>query len=236
MRRRTSTVLRPCRHWWIALCSLSTGSTVDAAAAGSVHHQRARHDQDFLVGQRDPSCPPRSPRAPPRGRPCRTTRRARCRRRGAWPRRSGRRRRIRPAPAGPPRAAPAAPARRRAPGRSPSRSSPARARRPARRSGRRSRRPRAPTTRSASGCAATTASALWPIEPVEPRIAMRSHHELQVADEDVVHGRGEQQLSMRSSTPPCPGNQRAGGPSRRRCASAATRTGRRRCPAPRCRR
>ena len=57
---------------------------------------------------------------------------------------------------------------------------------------RRSRRRRAPTTSSRSGCASTTASALWPIEPVEPRMARRigaaaiGHYQPGVAQEQIV--------------------------------------------------
>ena len=44
----------PCRHWWMALCSLSTGSTSTPwrRAARSMT-RRAGHDQHFLVGERD---------------------------------------------------------------------------------------------------------------------------------------------------------------------------------------
>ena len=49
----TSPAPRPCRHWWMALCSLSTGSSGDAAARAAADHQLARHHQHFLVGERD---------------------------------------------------------------------------------------------------------------------------------------------------------------------------------------
>ena len=51
--RRISDGCRPCRHWWMALCSLSTGSTATPRRARRRHHQRAGHHQDFLVGERD---------------------------------------------------------------------------------------------------------------------------------------------------------------------------------------
>ena len=44
---------RPCTHWWMALCSLSTGQNLDAVTARGVGHQRARHDEHFLVRERD---------------------------------------------------------------------------------------------------------------------------------------------------------------------------------------
>ena len=52
-RRATSAGGRPSRHWWTALCSLSTGKDRDPAAARGLDHQAARHDQHFLVGQGD---------------------------------------------------------------------------------------------------------------------------------------------------------------------------------------
>ena len=56
---------------------------------------------------------------------------------------------------------------------SPSRRPPGDSARPARPAARRCRRRRAPRRAAASGCASTTASALRPIEPVEPRMARR---------------------------------------------------------------
>ena len=61
------------------------------------------------------------------------------------------------------------------------------------------------TTCSRSGCASTTASALWPIEPVEPRIAMRFMQPGGSARTRSRSGAANSQLSMRSRTPPCPG-------------------------------
>ena len=85
---------RPCRHWWMALCSLSTGRIATPRRRAAVGHDAAGHDQHFLVGQRDRLA------ALDRGehglerRRCPTTRRARCRRRDAWrPRRARRARR-----------------------------------------------------------------------------------------------------------------------------------------------
>ena len=37
----------------MALCSLSTGSTATPRAPRGVHHERAGHDENFLVGERD---------------------------------------------------------------------------------------------------------------------------------------------------------------------------------------
>ena len=52
--RRASEGSRRCRHWWMALCSLSTGSTSTPwARARSITSRPAIH-QHFLVGQRDP--------------------------------------------------------------------------------------------------------------------------------------------------------------------------------------
>ena len=89
--RRSSLGERPCRHWWMALCSLSTGRIAHAAPPRRIHHQPAGHHQHFLVGERDGLAARRSPRAPPRAPRCRTRRRARCRRRDASPPRSARR-------------------------------------------------------------------------------------------------------------------------------------------------
>ena len=61
----------------------------------------------------------------------------------------------------------------RSPRRSPSRRCAAGSARSAPRAARRSRPAARPTTCSRSACASTTASALWPIEPVDPRMAMR---------------------------------------------------------------
>ena len=51
--RRTSAGSRPCRHWWMALCSLSTGRIGDAAARAPPPSRAAGHHQHFLVGERD---------------------------------------------------------------------------------------------------------------------------------------------------------------------------------------
>ena len=62
--------------------------------------------------------------------------------------------------------------------RSPRRPAAAGTARPARRAARAFSPAASATTRSRSGCASTTASALRPIDPVEPRIAMRASREL----------------------------------------------------------
>ena len=51
--RPISPRLRPCRHWWMALCSLSTGQDRHALPRGRRGDDGAGHHQDFLVGQRD---------------------------------------------------------------------------------------------------------------------------------------------------------------------------------------
>ena len=143
----------------------------DAAPARGLHDQRAGHDEDFLVGERD--------RLAGLDRGQHGVERRRARRGEQHDVGVGMRRdreqslaRRRPATA---RAAALPRARLHA------RASAARCHRdrvgpkrgPARPSARSSLRPPAPTTRRRSGCAATTASALCPIEPVEPRIATR---------------------------------------------------------------
>ena len=74
----------------------------------------------------------------------------------------------------------------------------------------------------------------WPIEPVEPRMAMRFTASSQAGPEKHVEDRRrEQQRVDAIEHAAVAGDQRWSCPSRRRCASAATRTGRRRCRAPR---
>ena len=172
----------------MALCSLSTGSTAHAALARRLHHQRAGHDEDFLVGERD--------RLAGLDRREHGVERRRAGRGeehdvgvgmrgdgdqalGARPRRAAAARRaaaVRPA---------ASVERGRA---SPSRSCRGRSARPARRSAPMFSPAASATTRSRSGCASTTASALCPIEPVEPRMAMRFIRVCRYRDEGVVDG------------------------------------------------
>ena len=154
----------------MALCSLSTGRIATPRAARGLGDERARHDQHFLVGERDglagldrrehgleaavpaeaqmtmstDGCVATATRP---SAPVPTTRR---RRRAARRRAAGRRRRP-------------SPWRRRRGGSA----------RSARRAARRCRPPRARRPSGALGCASTTASALRPIDPVEPRMATR---------------------------------------------------------------
>ena len=53
MRRLTSACLPARKHWWMALCSLSTGSSSTLACAGGGHHDFTGGDEDFLVRKRD---------------------------------------------------------------------------------------------------------------------------------------------------------------------------------------
>ena len=144
----------------------------DAAPSRRLRHQRARPSPALPCWRARSSCRPRSPRAPPRAPRCRTRRRARCPRRGAWPRRRAPRRRARrriarPRGGDPPSVGPARPP-------TPSTRCAGRKRSAcSTKQRRRSRRRRAPPPRRRSGCASTTDSALCPIEPVDPRMAMR---------------------------------------------------------------
>ena len=145
----------------------------------------------------------RSRRARPRGPPCPTTRTARRRRPGASRPRPGRPRRIRrcgerAAAALQRRQASAAARVAIATGRAGSA-------RPARRAAPRSRRPRGRRPAAGPGCASTTASALWPIEPVDPRMAMRFITTLQVHGCRRSRPARRRAASIRSSTPPWPG-------------------------------
>ena len=144
----------------------------DARRARRRHHERPRPSRGFPCSRARSSCRRRWRRARRRAPPCRTRRTARRRRRDGSRPRSGRRRRCAAVGA---TGRPDAPARR------------AHRRAPRRRHRDRVGRKRATcsanramfspaasaTTRSRSGCASTTASALWPIDPVDPRIAIR---------------------------------------------------------------
>ena len=159
----------------MALCSLSTGRIATPRAARGLRHERARHDEHFLVGEGDRlagvdrgehglEAGGAGRRADDdvgvgMGRDGDQTIGAtgqRCRRR--------RRRTLRSAG--------------RAASMWPTPQCAADSARPARRAARRCRPRRAPRQQSRVGCASTTASALWPIEPVEPRIARRLHEML----------------------------------------------------------
>ena len=53
MIRRISSRLCPCRHWKIALCSLSTGMMVTPFLDRVVENDAARHHERLFVGQSD---------------------------------------------------------------------------------------------------------------------------------------------------------------------------------------
>ena len=216
----------------MALCSLSTGRIATPRRARRVRHERAGHHQHFLVGERD--------------RLARLDRREhrferRRARRGAEHDVDVGMRGDRDQPVGPatPASRPRSTRRRAAPQRVerrrrwPSRS-PGGSARPARRArsafvaggeaddaqrdrdARRRRRARSGrSSRSSRGW--RCASCRLPGS---------------VLQDDVVHRRGEQQRVDAIEHAAVAGNQRASCPSRRRCASASTRTDRRRCRAP----
>ena len=142
----------------------------DAAPARRLGDDAAGHHEHFLVGERDRLAvlDRREHRFERFG--AATRRRARGRRRDARRPRRGRRGRCRRSSRRRRRAA-AQPIERRR--RSPSRRCAAGSARSARRAGRRSRRRRGRRPAADRRCASTTASALWPIEPVDPRMAMR---------------------------------------------------------------
>ena len=141
-----------------------------ASPARRFGHDAAGHDEHFLVGERDRLADARWRRAPPRGRRCPTTRTARGRHPDATPPPRGRRVRSPTTRIGR-RPDLAQPIERCAGGHRDDAAAGMRAICSASRS---AFSPAArPTTSRRSGCASTTASALWPIEPVEPRIAMR---------------------------------------------------------------
>ena len=166
-----------------------------AAAARGLHDDRAGHHEDFLVREGDRLARLDRREHGVERRRCRTMRTARCPPRDGSRPRSGPRRRSAPrgaAPTSAPQLGAASVQR-------------------ARRRHRDRVRPEArdllgqramfspaasATTRRRSGCASTTASALWPIEPVDPRMAMRFIEPVmirtEVPDEDVIDGCGEQ--------------------------------------------
>ena len=213
---------RPCRHWWMALCSLSTGRIGNAASPCGLRHDAARHDQHFLVGEGDGLARLDGRehrfqgRRPGRGaehqvdvgvrghrhEPFDTVPGAAMRPRHGWRRRAASR------------------PRRRGHGRERG----AGTARPAPRTARRSVRRRGRPPRAGRRCASTTDSALRPMEPVEPRMAMRftSSRPISVVshrNEEQVEGRrGEQQRVDPIEDAAVPGNQARSCPSRRRCA------------------
>ena len=215
----------------MALCSLSTGRIATPRGARRVHHQAAGHHQHFLVGERDGLAGVDRRQHRLERRRCPTTRTARGRRRDGWPRRPARRRPT-PVTGGSGRRGAARAAR------APSAVAIATATRAiALRSARRSSAafsPAArPTTRTRSGCASATASALVPMDPVAPRMATRViTAEPQRAQ--VEERRGEQQRVDAIEHAAVSGNQRRAVLHPGARASAPTRRDRRRCRRRRC--
>ena len=91
MRRRSSSPRAAGRHWWMALCSLSTGRTSTPWRARRVHDRDRRPSPALPCWRARCACQPRSPRAPPRAPRCPMTRTARCRRRRGRPAHTARR-------------------------------------------------------------------------------------------------------------------------------------------------
>ena len=205
----------------------------DAACGAPPPSRRARPSPALPCSRARSSCPRRSPPARRRDRRCPTRRTARCPRRDAWRRRSVLRVRRRRATARGDRAAASSPADIRRARRHVAIAIASGAYRATCSAKRATFSPAASaTTRSRSGCASTTASALWPIEPVEPRSRCASSGDLQVPAR-TRRTRAPRTASCRSDRARRRGRESATtSPSRRRCASAATRTDRRRCRAP----
>ena len=198
--------LWPTRHWKIALCSESTGSSAHAARAGGRGHQAARHHQRLLVGERHRACPPRSrpwsaagPRRPraPRATTSASTSPA------SVDQPVGARRAARAAAPAAARAS-RVDARRRRAGRPRAARTCGRARRAARRWSRARRGPPRGTRR---GSSSTSSSVRSPIGAggAEQRHAL--HRGTPRTQREVVEAPAKlkSRLSMRSSTPPWPG-------------------------------
>ena len=154
----------------MALCSLSTGSTATPFCARRVHHEAAGHHEHFLVRQRDGLAGLDRAEHGVERRGAGRRAQARCRRRDARRSRTGlrcRRRRLPPAIRRARRAACPSPRRWPSPPRADGTRGPA-SPSPRRWSPRRSPRPRRDRR-----CVRATSSALVPIDPVEPRMAMR---------------------------------------------------------------